>query len=93
MNKFIRRMTVAGLTILLCFIGAIFLRAAMPYDTGMYRAGRDAVAVAGWLTISWLVAAVGPVVFRWRETTIRFRILLTVNALIAGLFIAQFWIK
>lgn len=93
MNKFIQRMTVAGLTILLCFIGAVFLRATAPTDSGQQGAGRGAVAAAGWLTIAWVIGAVGLAVFRWRATTVRFRIILAVNAAIAGLLIAQFWIE
>jgi hypothetical protein len=93
MNKFIYRMTVAGLTILLCFVGAVVLLGLAPTDSGQQGAGRGAVLAAAWLMIAWVVGAAGLAVFRWRETTIRFRVILAVNAAIAGLLIAQFWIE
>jgi len=89
--KIVQGMTVAGITILVSFVGAVVLLATSPTDSGQRGAGHGAVSGAAWLTIVWVVGAVAFSTFRWRATNLWFRIVLAINTMIACLLVAQFW--
>jgi len=84
-------MTVAGIVLLLSFLGSVVLLRTAPSDSGQRGAGHGALVAASCLTILWVVGAASLAVTRWRLTGTRFRAILVVNAAIVCFLLAEIW--
>jgi hypothetical protein len=87
----VRAMTIAGLTLLLGYVGSVLLIMTSPSDSAQRGAGHGALFADSWLTIVWVVAATALAMWRWSSTSMPFRAILAINAALACLLIAQFW--
>ena len=84
-------MTIAGIVLLLSFLGSVVLLRTAPSDSGQRGAGHGALVAASWLTILWVVGAASLAVTRWARTGTKFRAILMVNATIVCLRVAEIW--
>jgi len=89
--RVVKGMTIAGITLLLSFVGAVLLITTSPSDSGQRGAGHGALFAASWLTVAWVIGATGLAILRWRATGVGFRAILVVNAVLVCLLLAQFW--
>ena len=93
MTKVLNGLTVVGSMLLLGYFGLLADVLLAPSDSyGRVFGPRTRVAV-GWLTIFWVLVATITAAFRWQATSQRFRVVLALNALIAGLLVVQMWLN
>jgi len=93
MTKMVNGLTVVGSMLQLGYVGLLIDMLLAPSDSYGRAFGPRARVAVGWLTTFWVLAATIMAAFRWQATSQRFRVVLALNALIAGLLVVQMWLN
>ena len=86
-----RYLLIVGLTVLIGFVASVQVLSHSPFDSAIRGAARGAVTAAGFLEIVWLTVAAFFAAVQWRVTTWPFRIILSLNSVIAVLLVREFF--
>jgi hypothetical protein len=94
MTKIVNGLTVVGLMLpSYSYFGLLVDTLHARSDSHGRVFGPRARVAVGWLTIFWVLAAAIMAAFRRQSTSQRFRVVLALNALIAGLLVVQMWLN
>ena len=85
--------TITGIVLLFSLLAAVLLLRTSPSDSGQRGAGHGALLATSWLTILWVMGAVGVAALRRRATRVGFRVILVANAVVVCLLAAEFWFR
>ena len=91
MSKLQRHLVIAGVTVLIGFLTSVQVLSHSPFDSAIRGAARGAVTAAGFLEIIWVAFAACFAATHWRITTWSFRIILSLNSVIAALLVGEFF--
>lgn len=84
-------LTIAGVAVLIAFLGSVVLLHNASYHTDLRGAAFGTLAAAAWLDIIWVVLAIVLATTRWHATTGLFRMILLLNLAVVCLLAANFF--
>lgn len=90
MEKFEKRLLVSGVTVLVAFTIAWLVLGSAHYHTAVREAAISASGAACFMVLVWVAVAGVFAIFRWRTTSLSFRLTLGTNIGVAALLIADF---
>ena len=86
-----RGLAVAGITLLAIMVCSRLVLSNSHYHTMRRETGLDVLNLTVWLEIAWTIGAATFATFRWRFTSLTFRVVLALNGLIVGVLLAQLY--